>query len=144
MCCVIDINDSRMPFVLHAAWCCPKELTRTTVSSPEPSSICQKLRCCPGAATQATPANIKSFRSAMIFHHTHVRIRDACCHDQCAMPADNSRLPHVRFVACMHWLSCSITMVYVILFEIQQNTLTVTNMFRCVAFGRNLHVAFMK
>jgi len=42
-------------FLNAAQLCHPKELTRTTASSPEPSSTCQKLRCCPGAAAQATP-----------------------------------------------------------------------------------------
>ena len=53
-------------------------LTRTTASSPEPSSKSQKLRCCPGAATQATPINNKSSRSARI---SFLRVY-ACCHHQ--------------------------------------------------------------
>ena len=35
-------------------------------------------------------------------------------------------------------------LVCMIVFEFLQNTLTVTNICRCVVFGRNWHVAFMK
>ena len=87
------------------------------------------------------PQSIINHQGQHIFHFTRVRmlpssIRNAClvsifCHMSGPLHA-GAGVVAVSFLVCM------------IVFDFLQNTLTVTNICRCVVFGRNWHVAFMK